>query len=539
MPHKITLTENLFVKKALMIKMQFANMELRILTVVFLFQFANADTKSCDYLMVRRSDASKSIGRPTCSGKRVFIFEGKSVRSLDFCLSNACDSNATVVYYEAWQKCIAFKCESNKKNKDWAYNWVQLPEKRHTGQTYALPHSYIPQCYNSYFVKRSWNRSKGLKSKCILIASSTMSTDDLKRCMEKACDDKANALNFYKVQHRVAKCESLHCRWNESLGDINFEIEKMSDEYVNTTVNTYRLSHSTSTLRSCKSAFWNDSIQMSVQVPQCSTWGMFPDNLVEDDHNPPSLCRSGYNTFQRHPDFAKITAYVCNVNAEGTDWKYYDNGKYCFGKEKPTRWLNIPYPGIPVFDTGKSTFRVRYLKGQCKMSNCDDSERVNIVRDLRQCMIYAYEKNYNVINYFSNASLVICDLRNCSKLSNGEYDFKLSELMLTTGYDIYEFYEIKKEHHSDVDTSVSKFNEQMKETIVNIDSKTDLLIRKSTFNEQMDKVIDRIDRNTFTIKVQAIVQTIVIGIVVLISMIKYCIVDRKPDSMRQGYVNPN
>ncbi|CAH1796817.1 unnamed protein product, partial [Owenia fusiformis] len=281
-------------------------------------------------------------------------------------------------------------------------------------------------CYNSYFMNRTWLRN--VQAICFQI--STAIVENLEQCKKKSCNDKANVFNLVHRSNGIY-CETQHCQWNITSEDYAFNF--MSNKYIRSEV--YSLSHK---IRPCLSLHQTKPVGFPVSVPQqCGNPGYIKKHLLHstDQEMLNVFCESGSNTFIYHENEKTYIAYKCNSNHEGTNWQFYDNN--CYDDKALTKWWIVPYPGTP--NCHSNIFTQVRMRASCQMSSCDSDgfEKVYSARDLRQCMLYACEKGYNVINFFSNDDFVDCELRHCSKSKNGSYDLRYGKMSGTYGYDVY------------------------------------------------------------------------------------------------------
>ncbi|CAH1773829.1 unnamed protein product [Owenia fusiformis] len=319
--------------------------------------------------------------------------------------------NANWLYFDSNNgHCRAGKCGSNINKTEWEYEWNP---GSYNGKTYVRPHHYVPRCQNSYFMRRTWNND--VKSNCYLIR--TVTGKGLRECMKAACDDKANTLNFYFDV--TPRCEIKHCKWDTSTNDYAFEFTTTTN---NEAVSVYGLEH---TLSPYDSKYW-----VETQIPSpniTSLKGYYTIGLKD------SYCTSESNFVLQPFIWSSISVYNCYENFEGTDWHISYNNDINCTSGSTYRTLIPPYPGTPSCNS--SIFVIHKSKIQCYKSNCDRSLVIPDARDLRQCMLYACERGAPVINYYSDSTSVICDLRFCAKLPNAKYDFEY----VTTGgsFDVY------------------------------------------------------------------------------------------------------
>ncbi|CAH1801429.1 unnamed protein product [Owenia fusiformis] len=384
---------------------------------------------SGDYLLVRRNDIvndSDSHVRPMCAQIVIGILTEQLLYSREHCFNLACKSNANVVYYDPKVECAAYKCESDSNELDWEYKWTYAAPA--TGRTYARPHSSAKPCHNSHFMKRSL---ANVRATCFSISYTTVETESVSECMEKACSDKANTFNVISLRSNLMKCETQHCGWDVIKDDYVFNLRQ--NEHGLSQV--YSLSH---IFKPCKNLLKTQPVELPNNVPgKCGSPGYFDRNLAisTEQEIPNDFCESGSNTFVEQKGDKKYLAYKCNSNHEGTNWAFYDNN--CYGDSVFSKWWIVPYPGTP--NCKSDMFTLRRMGASCQKSNCDSSgsKKVSTARDLRQCMLHACEKGYNVINYFSNATVVLCELRNCSRSEDNDYDFQYQTTGGIHGYDLY------------------------------------------------------------------------------------------------------
>ncbi|CAH1801432.1 unnamed protein product [Owenia fusiformis] len=384
---------------------------------------------SGDFLLVRSNDHMfdkvRKV-RPNCKKIVLGILTQHMLHSPEYCFYLACKVNANVVYYDPKMECAAYKCESNSDGIDWAYKWTD-EFATYTGRTYARPHTYIQACHNSYFMRRTWTKS--VLATCFRISDTFVKS--LSECVEKACMDKANTLNF--VSHRLSgySCETQHCQWDVTTNDYVFNLRPHEDMHSNSVV--YSLSHVT---RPIKNLLQTEPVEFPMQIPGlCGSPGHFNGHKSTDREISNFFSESGSNTFIYVNGDKKFLAYTCTPNHEGTYWKFYDNK--CYGDKTFSKWWIVPYPGTP--NCKSDMFTLRRMGASCQKSNCDSSgsKKVSTARDLRQCMLHACEKGYNVINYFSNATSIVCELRNCYRYKGGDYNFRYEATGDTYGYDVY------------------------------------------------------------------------------------------------------
>ncbi|CAH1796814.1 unnamed protein product [Owenia fusiformis] len=408
---------------------------------VFLLWFIRSHTVTgdvCptgDYVLVRHNDHINDRDRqirPNCQNLPLGILTEHLLHSPEQCFNLACKVNANVIYYDPKIECAAYQCEADPNRLDWTYNWTS-ESASYSGKTFARPHESVQSCHNSYFMQRTWNSN--VQATCFIISNDT-AVDNLGKCAERSCEDKANAFNFI-VQSKTMFCETLHCKWNVTVNDYSFNLRPN----INGNSEVHSLSH---TIKPCMNLLQTDSVNFSVLIPndqQCGFPGHFKRNLSHSTDKEISnfFCESGSNTFIHvsHKDLDdKYLAYKCSSNHEGTSWDFFaDNARY--GDNVTSEWWIAPYPGTP--NCQSDIFKLMRMKASHQMSNCDPrgSMKVLSARDLRQCMLYACEKGYNVINFFSNDDFVDCELRNCGKYKGGDYAFQYSATGGTYGYDVY------------------------------------------------------------------------------------------------------
>ncbi|CAH1801436.1 unnamed protein product [Owenia fusiformis] len=382
---------------------------------------------SGDYLLVRRNDQvnGSDLIRPSCERMVIGILTEQLFYSREHCFNLACKSNANVVYYDPKVECAAYKCESDLNGLDWAYTWTIAATS--SGRTYARPHSYAKPCHNSHFMNRT---VANVRATCFTISNTIV--ESLAECMDKACMDKGNTFNFIvNGSYRGMECETQHCGWDITANDYVFDLRQNEDGHSV----VYSLSHK---IKSCKNLLKTQPVEFPVLLlGQCGHPGYFNAELLESTNQeiPNDFCESGSNTFIHINGDNKYLAYKCNSNHEGTYWKFYDNK--CYGDGVFAKWWIVPHPGTP--NCKSDMFTLRRMAPSCQKSNCNPSrfEKVSTARDLRQCMLHACEKGYNVINYFSNATVVLCELRNCHRYKDGDYDFRYEATDGTHGYDVY------------------------------------------------------------------------------------------------------
>ncbi|CAH1792964.1 unnamed protein product, partial [Owenia fusiformis] len=363
-----------------------------------------------DFIKVNQNDKIS----PNCS-QPVGFLGGSLFHTVEQCFSLASTVNANVVYIlhlKEGDHCKIYKCELNNIEKDWNYSWTKEPTKD-AGVTYALPHEYNKRCHNSYFVRKMDIRSKTF-SGCYLL-SRYQNIKHLRECEAMACNDKANTFNFYNDSEII--CETMHCEWNTTLNDYDLKLKPMLN---NRTASIYRLSHVS---KPCNTLSWNDSVELPFREPNC--WPSFSvESFQEKDENLQNFCSFGANTFQNQiAAVSRVTGYRCPSNEEGTDWKYspirYDTYKF-----PSTKWITVPYPGTPNCNSSY-IYKMVSHKDQNQMANCSPSKTIQQARDLRQCMIYACELGFNVINYDSSTkSGLKCHLLECHKHHSENYDFE-------------------------------------------------------------------------------------------------------------------
>ncbi|CAH1783242.1 unnamed protein product, partial [Owenia fusiformis] len=386
----------------------------------------NDTQKSCDFMKLAHY-GDKLKMHPSCSARRpVGILTNRLLQTVQHCFRFACDLQANVIYYEEGFQCQAHRCGSNANDTDWdiTWDWEENQTDR-IGQVYIFPHPNTPKCYSSYFAKRP--SKKGMKAGCQ--TTSNNEVNNLKECMERACEEKANIFNYIDSTE-PPQCEPMHCQWDAANDD--YDLRPIGSKNID--IQIYGLCHSGfDTSKSCNSMTWSDSVMLPMIQPVC---GLILSTYENSSifKNSELMCELGANTFQNHAaNFGRILASKCESNAEGTDWKYYDDNIIPKPDEPLTEWLNVPHPGTP--NCGSSIFRIRSIGAQRQMSNCTLKRKIPEAKDLRQCMLYACELNYTVINYFSDSYSVVCELRECDKLDE-DYDFKYG---VTDGkrYDVY------------------------------------------------------------------------------------------------------
>ncbi|CAH1801437.1 unnamed protein product, partial [Owenia fusiformis] len=384
---------------------------------------------SGDYLLVRRNDQiDEGDGhvRPNCQQLVLGILTEHMLHTPEQCFNLACKVKANVVYYVPKVECAAYTCESDSNGLDWAYEWTYTGTA--SGRTYARPHSYAKSCHNSHFMNRA---VANVRATCFQISITIVKS--LSECMEKACLGKANTFNLI-VNHGANEemiCETQHCGWNVTANDYIFNLRQNE----NGLSEVYGLSH---TIKSCRNLLKTQPVEFPVLLPgRCGNPGYFNAQLLESPNHeiPNDFCESGSNTFIHINGDNNYLAYKCNSNHEGTHWKFYDNK--CYGDGVFVKWWIVPHPGTP--NCQSNMFTLRRMGASCQKSTCDPSgsKKVSTARDLRQCMLHACEKGYNVINYFSNATVVLCELRECNRFESGDYDFQYEATGGTHGYDVY------------------------------------------------------------------------------------------------------
>ncbi|CAH1784494.1 unnamed protein product, partial [Owenia fusiformis] len=395
-------------------------------------------TETCytgDFLLVRKSnDPSFESEKkaPNCDLLLGYYSQAASV-SINQCFKRSCMvMDANVIYFdELHKRCDIYRCESKVDGSDWDYNWGRNPMLYDVGKTFARPHPSTPKCHNSFFVRRTWHESNNFKSNCasMMIEQQTVNNvQSLRECMDKACKDNANVFNFYLSDNNEYICETKHCKWITASNDYNFNMitddnNKGGPKYV------YSLSHTAKPFHTFK-----QSVQISIygepQPTACVEEGhmYFKD---KNEHVLNSLYDNGYNSFQQIE--TGYLAFKCSSNEEGTGFKYYYTTKCHYKDEDQTEWWNAIYPGTP--NCGSDIFTLRSIGALCQKAECGQSLTFNAV-DLRQCMLYACNEKFNVINYFSNTTTVVCDIRNCDESENGNYELNLKK-DAEHAYDIY------------------------------------------------------------------------------------------------------
>ncbi|CAH1795787.1 unnamed protein product, partial [Owenia fusiformis] len=361
------------------------------------------------------------------------------VNSHELCFSKACELQGNVVHHRRNRHCFIYRCPSNAAGTDWDYRWRGRGE---WGVVYAQPHPYTPRCYNSYFMRRTWNRWQNVKSNCFIMGTNAPVTDQ-QACMRIACDRNANVFDYF-LNNRG--CIVYHCRWNSRTGDYFFNFTQTDEE-----VETYSLSHT----EQCNITFPSIPIPSPFSYSNsCPMTGVFP---TEDHKLSDILCLSGSNSFMETSMDNALRSYRCLSNSEGTEWGMY-NQSTCFPRNNLnnsspdnniTRMFFLPFPGTP--NCNGSQFFLTRVKQHCVMSTCDAIARRSVV-DLRECMKEACTNGANVINYISNTSYdssSVCDMRVCnesSEITNGEYE-NMYELWLDNafinnglGFDVYVLY---------------------------------------------------------------------------------------------------
>ncbi|CAH1801430.1 unnamed protein product [Owenia fusiformis] len=401
----------------------------RNVTKMTSLMFTDNTCPSGDFLLVRSNDDINGKGsqvRPSCKKIVLGILTKQMLQSPEHCFYLACKVKANVVYYDQNMECAAYKCGTNSNGLDWAYTWTD-EFASYSGKTYARPQTYNQQCHNAYFMQRTWTNNG--RATCFRISDTFV--ESLSKCVEKACMDKANTLNF--VSHRSSgySCETQHCQWNVTTNDYVFNVRPHEDVHSNSVV--YSLSHIT---RPIKNLLQTEPVEFPMQIPgQCGAPGHFNGHKSTDREISNFFSESGSNTFIHVNNDDTFLAYKCRPNHEGTYWKFYDDN--CYSDRTFSKWWIVPYPGTP--NCKSDMFTLRRMRASCQKSNCNPRsfEKVSTARDLRQCMLYACEKGYNVINYFSNATSNVCELRNCYRYKGGDYDFQYEATDDTHGYDVY------------------------------------------------------------------------------------------------------
>ncbi|CAH1777366.1 unnamed protein product [Owenia fusiformis] len=394
------------------------------------------DSNGChagDYMLVRRLDRTyeNKTRAPQCEKLLGFLCRPE-LQSPGQCFKLACEVGANVIYFDLETECSAYQCDFNVEEHDWDYKWKE--KKSSKGRTYALPHPASSRCHNSYFVRRTWDRQESGRSTCHRITS--MSVDSLEDCKVKACNDKANTLNFDfefdvdgKTDHGHA-CETMYCNWNSKEYDYDIKVKQFRSRAIVGRVEVYSLAHMSKTCNGLR----NSTVKIPLHVPRkCGKPGYFKNDLFI----PNLFCDSGFNSFQHQNADSTYTTFKCDLNDEGTEWAFYDDNEYIRPDLRETEWLVLPPPGTPNCGSDK-IFRLRKMKAEHKMSLCSHSERIAAARDLRQCMLYACERgNVNVINYYYSSEMVVCDLRICAESANGDYSFQYAMTDGNHGYDVY------------------------------------------------------------------------------------------------------
>ncbi|CAH1794903.1 unnamed protein product [Owenia fusiformis] len=374
-----------------------------------------------DYLLVRDNTFDwiyeTEAYEPSCPLIVSLQFSTQNVGTLESCFAKACALNANVVTYGHLRSCKIFKCESNSNQNDWDYKF-KYSGKSGYERTYAKPHSYSPGCNNSHFVRRTWMMGHtNVASKCSL--TRPRSVVDVAACMKAACDDKANVFNFYPGEEPQALCETRYCRFDKSRNDYDFEIEEITTSGNKTVVYIYSLSH---TQKSWRTKY--DQIPTSLSnFDFCTQVEFIPHPSSEISETPEHFCDFRSNLLITFPN-GSIQTWNCGGHLENIDTG--NVGCYADENKQMATMTFLPYPGTP--NCGDSIFMLRRFHTECTMSMCDTFLEVPEAKDLRQCMLYACQHGANVINFMaiSNnySSGIICDLRFCGKLPNGDYDFK-------------------------------------------------------------------------------------------------------------------
>ncbi|CAH1802931.1 unnamed protein product [Owenia fusiformis] len=338
------------------------------------------------------------------------------------------------MYNQYKNRCELFECLPNSDGTDWNYNWKsRAPNVNDSmGITYARPHSYSPRCHNSYFMRRTWETKKAVKSSCSIVGN--LKVQNLYDCMVKSCENNANVFNIISHESNEFDCEMKYCNWHAPNDDYQLSLSVVEDNNAN--CRSYSLGHTFKT-----KLILNKTLSSALSLPSRPT----PEKCDEidsyfsstDQPIPTSLYESGYTSILYVTKHKANLAFKCKSNSEGTDWSYYNQNDICENEEQQDiQWWSLPYPGTPNCKTDIFT---RITVGhQCKKSTCNVFKKID-VRDLRQCMISACKEGYNVINYCRDNSTVVCEIRICSKdNSNGDYNFNFS--YDPTGFSVYGLY---------------------------------------------------------------------------------------------------
>ncbi|CAH1783962.1 unnamed protein product [Owenia fusiformis] len=214
------------------------NMSSRITYVALFFSLyihnfpAWKDTEEChhdNFFLVRQG------WRPGSNCTKMQYIRRNS--NLTDCFKSACKNNSNLVIHKQYklkQACTLYRCESNHDITDWEYGWSN---KWESTKAYALLHPSTPRCRNSFFIRRTWDTGKRVCANCDNIKY--MNVEDLYSCMSHACDEEANALNFWDKR----KCQIMRCRWNSTRLSYNFNFSRTAAK-----VTTYSLASQITTV---------------------------------------------------------------------------------------------------------------------------------------------------------------------------------------------------------------------------------------------------------------------------------------------------
>ncbi|CAH1777365.1 unnamed protein product [Owenia fusiformis] len=263
-----------------------------------------------------------------------------------------------------------------------------------------------------------------------------VSVENISDCKATACMDKVNTFSFdHDAGDKMDEhwCKTMYCEWNPKENDYDIKAKLSADAG---RMDVYSLAHLS---KPCHDIYIpNGTVIIPLHFPSkgdhCGSQGDFKNtNFIPD-----AFCDSGFNNYQYLPQDSKYVTHKCKLNDEGTEWQFHPKNAY-IKPESNTGWLILPAPGTPNLN-GSVIFRLQRMRAEHLESKCGDSKTIYAAKDLRQCMLFAFEtKGVNVINYFSSSSStsVECNFRTCEKLPNGDYEFNYKRTEGNHGYDVY------------------------------------------------------------------------------------------------------
>ncbi|CAH1784495.1 unnamed protein product, partial [Owenia fusiformis] len=336
--------------------------------------------------------------------------------------------NANVIYFEKNSECTIFHCYETKDGSDWDYKWGQ---ENVVGEIYSLPHPSNYNCYGSYFIPRAWEKMN-FKSDCTPISEKTV--NNLAHCKQKACHDKANAFTIYQDTKSVMYCATKFCAGNK------MDLTSTSGQIF------YSLAHPDKpvNIQDLHPIKLPEHYTLNLHLPSRCKGFAYDKTKGKTEEHLKHFFDSGFNFVKYNKLIDETyTAYKCQTNSEETGYEHF-KGCYPLKKTDTKSWYILPPPAIPRFNNGTFTLR---SAGICQKANCDHQLIIYATKDLRQCMIYAFEKHYNVINY--NSLTAVCDLRRCPVIHGDERDLNYTTQGVTPGFKVYAF---QAYHHSNSTT---------------------------------------------------------------------------------------